>query len=140
MGTQLLLPKKGVEPPVFSPCPLWSNGCMDQDATWCEGKPRPRPHCITWGPSLPSNRGTAPNFRPMSIVAERSPISATAEHLLHSSRQKVPIIYNGTPFAPPPQNCPLGDLDPDIIHGSCANRSPQPKRHLNRFSRSCRAH
>jgi len=24
--------------------------------------------------------GTAPNFRPMSIVAKRSPISATAEH------------------------------------------------------------
>jgi len=27
-------------------------------------------------------RGTAPSFRPMSIVAKRSPISATAEHLL----------------------------------------------------------
>jgi len=26
-------------------------------------------------------KGTAPNFRPMSIVAKRSPISATAEHL-----------------------------------------------------------
>jgi len=25
-------------------------------------------------------RGTAPNLRPMSIVAKRSPISATAEH------------------------------------------------------------
>ena len=29
----------------------------------------------------PSPRGTAPKFRPMSIVAKRSPISATAEHL-----------------------------------------------------------
>jgi len=28
-------------------------------------------------------KGTAPNFRPMSIVAKGSPISATAEHLLH---------------------------------------------------------
>jgi len=36
-------------------------------------------------PSLPSpKRGTAaPSFRPMSIVAKLSAISATAEHLLH---------------------------------------------------------
>jgi len=27
-------------------------------------------------------KGHSPNFRPMSIVAKRSPISATAEHLL----------------------------------------------------------
>jgi len=24
---------------------------MDQDATWYEGRPRPRPHCVRWGPS-----------------------------------------------------------------------------------------
>jgi len=30
-------------------------------------------------PPPKKNRGTAPNFRPMSIVAKRSPISATAE-------------------------------------------------------------
>ena len=29
----------------------------------------------------PKKRGTAPNFRPMSIVAKRSPISAAAELL-----------------------------------------------------------
>jgi len=33
------------------------------------------------GDPAPSKRGTTPNFRPMSIVARRSPISATAEHL-----------------------------------------------------------
>ena len=27
------LPKKGAEPPIFGPCLLWPNGCMDQDAT-----------------------------------------------------------------------------------------------------------
>ena len=33
-------------------------------------------------PASPPKRGTAaPTFRPMSIVAKRSPISATAEHL-----------------------------------------------------------
>jgi len=25
---------------------LWPNGWMDQDATWYEGRPSPRPHCI----------------------------------------------------------------------------------------------
>jgi len=36
----------------------------------------------THPPSLQKTRGTSPNFRPMSIVAKRFPISATAEHLL----------------------------------------------------------
>ena len=42
--------------PVCPVCPvcdvgvLWSNGCMDQDAIWYEGRPRLRPHCVTWGP------------------------------------------------------------------------------------------
>jgi len=26
---------------------LWPNGCMDQNATWYEGRPQPRPHCVT---------------------------------------------------------------------------------------------
>jgi len=26
---------------------------MDQDATWYAGRPRPRPHCVRWGPSSP---------------------------------------------------------------------------------------
>ena len=60
---------------------LWLNGWMDQDETWHGGRTRPWPHCVRWGPSSPTQKGgTAPNFRPMSIVAKRSPISATAEH------------------------------------------------------------
>ena len=44
-------------------------------------------HCVRWGPApLPQKRGTAPDFRPMSIVAKRSPISATAEILLTHGR------------------------------------------------------
>jgi len=36
-------------PPIFVPCLLWPNGWMDQDATWYRGRPRPRPHSVTWG-------------------------------------------------------------------------------------------
>jgi len=28
------LTKKWAQPPIFGPCLLWPNGCMDQDATW----------------------------------------------------------------------------------------------------------
>ena len=29
---------------------------MDPDATWYEGRPRPQPHCVRWGPSSPLKR------------------------------------------------------------------------------------
>jgi len=48
---------------------LWTNGWMDQDATRWGGRPWPRPHCLRWGPSS-AKKGTAPNFWPMSVVAE----------------------------------------------------------------------
>jgi len=53
-------------------------------ATWYGGRPRPRRHCVIWGPAPPQEKGHSsafPTFRPMSVVAKRSPISATAEHL-----------------------------------------------------------
>jgi len=42
----------GTAPPILAHV-LWPNGCMDQGATWYWGRPRPRPHCVTWGPSSP---------------------------------------------------------------------------------------
>ena len=48
------------------------------------GRPRPRRHCIRWGPSSVSPKrgtpGTAPNFRPMSIGAKR--LYAPGYHLV----------------------------------------------------------
>ena len=57
--------------PSFRHCLLLPNGWMDEDATWYESRPQPRPHCIRRAPSSPlRERGTAaPTFRPMSIVA-----------------------------------------------------------------------
>ena len=56
---------------------LWANGWMDQSETWHRGRPRPQPHCVRWGPSSPKG-AQPPSFRPMSIVAKRSAIPATA--------------------------------------------------------------
>jgi len=33
---------------------LWPNSWMDQDKTWHRGGPRPRPHCVRWGPASPT--------------------------------------------------------------------------------------
>jgi len=75
---------RGAQSPIFGPSLLWPNGWIDQDATWYGGRPRPRRHCVTsftWGPSFPPEGVQPTNCRLMSIVAKRSPISATAEHL-----------------------------------------------------------
>jgi len=56
---------------VLSVCPvcdigeLWPNGWMDQDETWIAGRPRPRPHCVRWGPSSADEKGhtSSPTFK-----------------------------------------------------------------------------
>jgi len=66
---------------------LWPNGWMDQDATCYDGSPRPRQHCVRWGPSSPTERGTAAapcTYRPKSNLTKRSPTSAAAELLFFS--------------------------------------------------------
>ena len=57
---------------------------MDQDATWYEVGLGPVDIGLD-GAQLPPQKkgGTASNFRPISIAAKRSPISATAEHLFN---------------------------------------------------------
>jgi len=83
-GDPAPVPKKEAQPSNFWPMSVVAKRLDDQDATWYKGRPRPRPHCVTWVPSSPHpKRGTAtsPNFWPMSIVGERSPILVTAEHL-----------------------------------------------------------
>jgi len=52
--------------------PLGTKACVGPGDIVLDGDPAP-PH---------QKRGTTTNFRPMSIVAKRSAISATAEHLL----------------------------------------------------------
>ena len=45
---------------------LWPSGWMDRDETWHGVKPRPRPHCVRWGPSFPhppKKEAQTPNFR-----------------------------------------------------------------------------
>ena len=78
------LPKKGHSIPHFS-----AHVCCVQTAGWIkmplgmEVDLSPGHIVLDADPSLRPERGTAasPSFRPMSIVAKWSPISATVEHL-----------------------------------------------------------
>ena len=67
--------------PIFGPCLLWPNCCMDQNDTWHGGGPWSRRHCTIWGPSSPSpKREQPPNYRPIFIVAKR--LDASRCHLV----------------------------------------------------------
>jgi len=65
MGTQLILAKKEHSPlPIFGSCLLCPNGWMDQDATWCTGRPRPKRHCVSWELGNPASSPRTPIFGP----------------------------------------------------------------------------
>jgi len=57
--------KKGHRPPISGPCLLWPNGWVDQDATIGMVLSLGPGHIVLDGDPSPE-RGTAPNFRPMS--------------------------------------------------------------------------
>jgi len=54
---------RGHSPSQFLTHVLQRNSWVDQDATWCGGKSRPRRRCVRWvAAPLPLKRGTAPQF------------------------------------------------------------------------------
>jgi len=52
-------PPKGAQPPIFGPCLLRPNGCMNQDRIWHGGGFR-WPHCTRWVPCPPHKKGHSP--------------------------------------------------------------------------------
>jgi len=94
--------QKGAQPPIFSPCLLCPNGWMDQDATWYGGRPRPKRHCVRWGPSSPSsNWGRTAQFSVHVYCAQTArwiKMPLGVEVGLDPSD----IVLDGDP-APPPQ-------------------------------------
>jgi len=55
---------------IFGPCPLWSNGWMDQDGTWHRGGPWSRLHCARLEPNSPAQkrrRSPLPIFDPFRL-------------------------------------------------------------------------
>ena len=94
-------------PPLFGPCLLWPNGWMDQHATWYGGWPRPRRHCVRWGPSYPYGKGTAPPLFgacllwPNGLPCQQLLISCTNGH--PKSRPRPRCVRWGGPSSPSPK-------------------------------------
>ena len=84
---------------------LWLDGWMDHNKTWHDGRPRPRPHCVRWGPSYPPpKRGHSAN----------SPFSADVCYSQTAGWMKMPlgtevgldsghIVLDGDSAAPSPE-------------------------------------
>ena len=53
-------------------CGQTAGGWMDQDATWYGDKPRPRPHCVRWGPSSSTERSQ------LTVVTARAMLALQA--------------------------------------------------------------
>jgi len=95
------------------------------------------------GNPVPPRKGAQqpPHFSAHFGVAQ-PPNSAAAEHLLHSSRQRVPILYNGPPLFPSKLPVAMVGSGPHLIHGSLG--APESSTHttsdFDRLSGFCRAH
>ena len=107
---------------------------------------RPRRRC-TWTVELYSP-GCA-NVHPYLIYTSVDPFESTSQtasrsvqRFLHSSRQKVTVLYNGPRPPLSPQNCPAhcgtGPLS-NRLHRSLCPPEFIPKRRVDRFSGFCRA-
>ena len=140
-GDPVPFPQKGAETPspIFSPFLLWPNGCMDQDATWYGGRPRPRLYCFRWGPgSLPQKGGGAPSpifgdvccgqmagWIKMALGME---VGLGAGH----------IVLDGTQQSPPPISGPFLLWPKGLMHQDTTWKGgmPWPKRHCVRWGSS----
>jgi len=84
--------------PDFGPCLLWPNCWMDQDFTCYGGRPRPRRHCIKWGPSSHLEGAQPSNFWPMSIVAKR--LDGSRWHLVRRYTSAQATLCSRGPSSP----------------------------------------
>ena len=74
------------------------------------------------------------SFGPLESTTQTA--NQSVQPFLHSSRQKVPILYNGRPCTPQ-LPLPMRDVDPDLTHGSFGPY--KPKGHVDQFDRTCTA-
>jgi len=112
-------------------------------------------HLRDW-PQKPTHRikQNAASFHTTEAVAHRKPKSGCHGKFPHLNQQpkrhldwfsrfctedrSVRILYDGTPLAPSKSPLPMGDLDPNLIHGSLG--PPKSSAHIDRCSHFGGAH
>ena len=124
--------------------PKWH---LDQFSHFCTAHSSSESLYFTMGRPSPSKFPLCKgNLDPCLICASSAPPSAHPKwHLdgspfLHTSRQTVPIFYNGPPLPPWKLPFPMDDLDPHLTVVPWAQPIPHPKQSLDWFSHFCRAH
>ena len=101
---------------------LWPNGCMDQHETWHGGTPRPWPRCVRWGPSFPSQMGTAPKFSAHVYCAQNGWMYQDATWYGGRPRPKRECVRWG-PSSPSPKRagCGGGRAPQFSVHVYCGH-------------------
>jgi len=104
LGTQPATESGPHSTPTFWPITIVAKRLDGSGYHLVGGSPRPRRHCVRWGPNSRHGKGhtSPPTFRPTSVVAKRSPISATAELLFCpvTHNYKVSSYHNTTHAMP----------------------------------------
>ena len=119
MGTCSSPSHKGALPPIFGRRLLWPNGWMNQDTTWNRGMPRPRQHCVRWGPSSPPKKGHSHSLFGPCILWPNSWMDAT----WYEGRPRLwPHCVRWGPSSPPPKK-KNGHSPPILVHVYCSQRS-----------------
>ena len=97
---------------------------MDQQATWYRGRPRPLPHCVTWGPT-PSPKRAHPNF--WSVCCGRN-FAGWTKIPLGTDVDLGPgnIVLHGTPASPPPNGYTHPSIFPHVCSGQTVGWSKMP--------------
>jgi len=115
-------PKRAQPRPIFGPCLLWPNGCMDQGATWYRGRRRSRRYCVRQTPNSPptkkENGGrAAPTFRPIYCGQTAEWIKMPLGTEVGRGIQLPPPTKKGhsNPHFGPCQLWPKGWMDQDVI-------------------------
>ena len=120
---------------------LWPNGWMDQDETWYDGRPRPRPHCVDGDPTPPHPKGHSPQLSVHLCCGQ------TAGWIKMPLGREVSlgpghIVLGGDP-APPPQRgtaAPTNFRPMSVVTNGwmdqnstwCEARTPRPRPHCVR--------
>jgi len=76
-------------------CMLWPNGWVDEDATWYGGRPRPRRHCVRWGPISPRKGHSKPPVFALCLLWSNGRPSQLLLSTYTNGRPKIMPAHNG---------------------------------------------